>query len=173
MGGPEGAVGTAFLVALAVVAMQAPAVDPPTQSRRAAIMLIAGDMPTLGVEQASRAIEHFVVVKLQGRQQGRALIVYRVVGMMSIPNTDQDISDIFTAFMAATTGNMAALQALIPRYMNYEDMMFRATNPCEAHFLEQMILSALCALGATRPVGKAPRGAGARSLKGGGKGRGK
>ena len=88
------------------------------------------------------------------------------------PGGTREVSDIFTAFLAASGGNHAPLQALITQYMNYEDMLFRApTN--DGHFIEQLILSTLCALGATRPVGKAPRGAGARALKGGGKGRGK
>jgi len=171
LGGPEGSVAIAFFLALALMCAHAPVADDPTQCRRATVMIFATTLLTLGVQHAGWVVEHMMIVKLQGTRQGQALAIYRILGSLALP-TATEATDIFQAFQQSTiAGDFATLNLMSARHLVLEDQGFRAPEGARPYDIEAIITSTLCGLGGTRPSGKAPRGAGARALKGKGKGK--
>ena len=114
----------------------------------------------------------FAIHELAGAvTAGKVMVSFHLRGTVSIPDRDQ-LEDLSTRALAAHTARdpTSIMPDIFRSFAITDGIPVATARPLE---LGRILLSILCTIGCTRPVGRAPPDGPVRIVRGKGKGRGK
>ena len=161
----------AFLQQLAVHPLPH-STDHGLRARALTILLFTLQISTMTGAQVDDICPFFSIHELAGAATaGKVMISWYIRGTVSIPAQDQ-VEDLATRALAAHRARdpSAIMPDILRSFVIADGIPVATGKPLE---LGRILLSLLCAVGCTRPIGRAPAGGPVRIVRGKGKGRGK